>query len=133
MRTYRMDTLGSLDGLVAHEEPTPAPGPGEVLVRVKATALNVRDIFTIKGQSPFPVKTGVVPMSDAADGHHLIPRVAYGRLRMTEVEPFEGAAILEVPTFEEAEAWYDSPAYQAAVVHRFRGAKYRTFIVQGVS
>jgi alcohol dehydrogenase len=66
MRTYRMDTLGSLDGLVAHEEPTPAPGPGQVLVRVKATALNVRDIFTIKGQSPFPVKTGVVPMSDAA-------------------------------------------------------------------
>jgi NADPH:quinone reductase-like Zn-dependent oxidoreductase len=61
-----MDTLGSLDGLVAHEEPTPAPGPGQVLVRVKATALNVRDIFTIKGQSPFPVKPGVVPMSDAA-------------------------------------------------------------------
>jgi uncharacterized protein (DUF1330 family) len=68
----------------------------------------------------------------SANGHHLIPRVAYGRLQMTEGEPFEGAAILEFPTFEEAEAWYDSPAYQAAVVHRFRGAKYRTFIVQGV-
>src|ERR1700694_24196 len=66
MRTYRIDTIGGLDGLVAHEEPTPAPGPGEVLVRVKATALNVRDIFTIKGQSPFPVKNGVIPMSDAA-------------------------------------------------------------------
>ena len=66
MRTYRMDTLGSLDGLVAHEEPTPTPGPGEVLVRVKATAVNFRDVFTIKGQSPFPVKAGVIPMSDAA-------------------------------------------------------------------
>src|SRR6202165_1478535 len=66
MRTYRIDTIGGLDGLVAHEEPTPAPGPGEVLVRVKATALNVRDIFTIKGQSPFPVRSGVIPMSDAA-------------------------------------------------------------------
>jgi alcohol dehydrogenase len=33
---------------------------------VKATALNFRDVFTIKGQSPFPVKTGVIPMSDAA-------------------------------------------------------------------
>jgi len=43
-----------------------------------------------------------------------------------------GVVILEFPTFEEAEAWYDSPAYQSAVVHRFRGAKYRTFIVQGV-
>lgn len=66
MRTYRMDELGSLDGLVAHEEPTPTPGPGEVLVRVKATALNFRDIFTLMGKSPFPVKAGVIPMSDAA-------------------------------------------------------------------
>ena len=66
MRTYRMDKLGSLDGLVAHEEPTPTAGPGEVLVRVKATALNFRDVITMKGQSPFPVKTGAIPMSDAA-------------------------------------------------------------------
>jgi NADPH:quinone reductase-like Zn-dependent oxidoreductase len=66
MRTYRMDQIGSLDGLAAHEEPTPTPGPGEVLVRVKATALNFRDIFTLKGKSPFPVKLGVIPMSDAA-------------------------------------------------------------------
>ena len=36
------------------------------------------------------------------------------------------------PTFKEAEAWYDGAAYQAAVVHRVRGAKYRTFILQGV-
>src|ERR1700694_2286835 len=68
----------------------------------------------------------------SANGHRLTTRAAHGRIRMTEVEPIEAAAILEFPTFEEAEAWYDSPAYQAAVVHRFRGAKYRTFIVQGV-
>ena len=66
MHTYRIDTIGSLDGLVAHEEPTPAPGPGEVLVRVKASAFNFRDLFTIMGKSPFPVKSGVIPMSDAA-------------------------------------------------------------------
>src|SRR4029077_1838724 len=35
-------------------------------VRVKATALNVRDTFTLMGKSPFPTKTGVIPMSDAA-------------------------------------------------------------------
>jgi hypothetical protein len=39
---------------------------------------------------------------------------------------------LEFPTFEEAEAWYDSPAYRVAVVRRFRGARFRTFILQGV-
>ena len=64
-------------------------------------------------------------------GYRLTTRAAYGRLRMTEGEPIEGAVILEFPTFEEAEAWYNSPTYQAAVVHRMRGAKYRTFIVQG--
>ena len=68
----------------------------------------------------------------SATGHHLITRVAYGRLRMTEGSPIEGAVVLEFPTFQEAEAWYDSAAYQEAVVHRFRGAKYRTCIVQGV-
>ena len=68
----------------------------------------------------------------SAAGHRLVTRVAYGRLRMTEGAPIEGAVVLKFPTFEEAEAWYDSPAYQEAVVHRFRGAKYRTFIVQGV-
>ena len=68
----------------------------------------------------------------SAAGHRLVARVAYGRLRMTEGEPIEGAVVLEFPTFEEAEAWYDSPAYQEAVVHRFRGARYRTFRVQGV-
>jgi uncharacterized protein (DUF1330 family) len=68
----------------------------------------------------------------SAAGHRLTTRAAYGRLRMTEGERIEGAVILEFPTFEEAEDWYDSPVYQAAVVHRMRGAKYRTFIVQGV-
>jgi NADPH:quinone reductase-like Zn-dependent oxidoreductase len=66
MRLYRLESIGSLDGLVAREEPVPSPGPGEVLLRVRATALNFRDLLTAMGQSPFPVKAGVVPMSDAA-------------------------------------------------------------------
>ncbi len=69
----------------------------------------------------------------SAAGHPLVIRVAYGRLRMTEGALIEGAVVLEFPTFEEAEAWYHNAAYQEAVVHRFRGAKYRTFIVQGSS
>ena len=68
----------------------------------------------------------------SAIGHRVTTRAAYGRLRTTEGEPFEGAVILEFPTFEEAEAWYDSPAYRVAVVRRFRGARFRTFILQGV-
>jgi uncharacterized protein (DUF1330 family) len=39
--------------------------------------------------------------------------------------------ILEFPTFEEAKAWYDSPAYRKVREHRYKGADYRAVIVQG--
>src|SRR6266850_1465376 len=66
MHIYRLETIGSLDGLVAREEASPIPSAGEVLVRVKASALNFRDLAILLGKSPFPVRPGVVPMSDAA-------------------------------------------------------------------
>lgn len=65
-------------------------------------------------------------------GHPIGRLAAYGRVRSLEGRPLEGAVILEFPTFEDAEAWYDSPEYQEAVVHRFKGADYRTFIIEGV-
>jgi len=40
--------------------------------------------------------------------------------------------MMEFPTFREARAWCDSKAYQAASQHRFKGADYRTIIVEGV-
>jgi uncharacterized protein (DUF1330 family) len=44
----------------------------------------------------------------------------------------EGMAILEFPTFEEAKAWYLSPAYQEASKHRFQGGDYRFILVEGL-
>ena len=66
MRVYRLETIGNLDGLVAREEARPVPSAGEVLVRVKASALNFRDLAILSGTSPFTVRPGVVPISDAA-------------------------------------------------------------------
>jgi uncharacterized protein (DUF1330 family) len=40
--------------------------------------------------------------------------------------------ILSFATYEEALAWYNSPAYTAAREQRFKGADYRAFIVQGM-
>ncbi|ATQ44256.1 DUF1330 domain-containing protein [Caulobacter mirabilis] len=69
----------------------------------------------------------------AARGEHKItPRAFYGKHEVLEGDDVEGAVILEFPTFEEAKAWYDSPAYQEALQHRLKGATYRVLIVQGV-
>jgi len=66
MRCYRLEKAGSLDGLVQGEAPKPAPRAGEVLVRVRATALNFRDRMLVIGQHPLPARSGVAPLSDAS-------------------------------------------------------------------
>jgi uncharacterized protein (DUF1330 family) len=65
-------------------------------------------------------------------GHPVTLRVAYGKYEVLEGPAIEGAVVLEFPTMEAAKAWYDSPAYREAREHRFKGANYRAFIVQGV-
>ena len=44
----------------------------------------------------------------------------------------EGAVILEFPDRATARAWYDSPAYQAAVKFRHAGADSKAFFVDGL-
>jgi uncharacterized protein (DUF1330 family) len=56
----------------------------------------------------------------------------YGRHEVLEGPEVEGVVIVEFPSIDEAKAWYNSPAYRAAREHRFRGAEYRAFIVEGV-
>jgi uncharacterized protein (DUF1330 family) len=41
------------------------------------------------------------------------PRAIYGKHKVLEGAEIEGMVIIEFPTFEEASAWYESPAYQA--------------------
>jgi uncharacterized protein (DUF1330 family) len=57
---------------------------------------------------------------------------AYGRHVTLEGPEVEGVVVAEFPSREETRAWYDSPAYQEAARHRFRGAVYRGLIVEGV-
>src|ERR1700730_4928275 len=66
MHLYRLDTIGNLDGLGARDEAPPLPSARQVCARVKASPLNFRDLAILLGKSPFPVRPGVVPISDAA-------------------------------------------------------------------
>ncbi len=64
-------------------------------------------------------------------GHPVTVLAAYGRQEVLEGPEVEGVVILEFPSFDEAKAWYDSPAYREVREHRFRGADYRAVIVEG--
>ncbi len=57
---------------------------------------------------------------------------AYGKHLTLEGPDVEGVVIAEFPTLEEARDWYESPAYQEAAQHRYRGAVYRGLIVAGL-
>ena len=69
----------------------------------------------------------------AATGHDATLLALYGRFEVLEGDPIEGAVMVSFPTFDEAKAWYHSPAYQAAVQHRFAGSRYNVVIIDGVA
>ena len=67
MRIYQLGKLGSLDGLKITEAAIPQPGPGQVRVRMRACALNHRDLNIIFGTyTSVPLKPGAIPVSDGA-------------------------------------------------------------------
>jgi len=67
MRLARLDTVGSLDDLRIVEGPEPRPGPGEVLVRLRAASLNYRDLIAIAGGYGSRQRhKNLIPVSDGA-------------------------------------------------------------------
>ena len=50
MRAVVLRELGDPGKLRVEEWPSPVPGPGEVIVRVRAAALNHRDVWIRRGQ-----------------------------------------------------------------------------------
>jgi len=81
------------------------------------------------------------PMARASGAGHPIKGLAaasrlgsfvHGRHEVLEGADVEAVVIVEFPTFEDAKKWYDCPAYREAREHRFKGAKYRAVLVQGV-
>jgi NADPH:quinone reductase-like Zn-dependent oxidoreductase len=52
--------------LTRADVPTPQPGPGEILVRMRAASLNYRDVLIANGKGPGPILERLVPLSDGA-------------------------------------------------------------------
>jgi len=66
MKLYELQHRSGLDSLVRVERADPVPGPGQVLVAVKACSLNYRDLLVAKGAYGAPPPLGRIPLSDGA-------------------------------------------------------------------
>lgn len=66
MKAYRIHEMVGPDGLRREDLPGPKPGPGQVLVRVRATSLNYRDLMILKGTYSRNLPLPLVPLSDGA-------------------------------------------------------------------
>lgn len=64
MHAVQLTETGAPEVLRLREVPDPVAGPGQVLVALKAAALNRRDVFLRKGIAPSPIP--VIPGSDGA-------------------------------------------------------------------
>ncbi len=67
MKAIRLHELEGPRGLRYEDVPEPEPGPGEVVVRLRAAALNRRDAFATRGQYP-GVKPDILPAVPGSDG-----------------------------------------------------------------
>lgn len=65
MKSYQLQAIGNLNGLVVVDQPYPEPGPGEIVVRVRAVSLNYRDLLVVNGTYG-KISLPLVPASDGA-------------------------------------------------------------------
>ena len=66
MRTWEIQSGFGLANLRLAERPDPRPGPGQVLIRVRAVSLNYRDLLMVEGKYNPKQKLPLIPCSDGA-------------------------------------------------------------------
>ena len=96
MEAVRLHETGGPQSLRLDRIPTPAAGDGEVLVRLRAAALNHRDVFITQGLYP-NIRMPVTPGSDGA-----------GEIEAIGAGSFEGAVGDEV-VIDPLLGWGDDP------------------------
>jgi NADPH:quinone reductase-like Zn-dependent oxidoreductase len=66
MRAYEIVSDGGVDALALNSRPTPEPGHGEILLRMRASAINYRDLSTIEEPTARGIAYPRIPNSDGA-------------------------------------------------------------------
>ncbi|WP_205660546.1 zinc-dependent alcohol dehydrogenase family protein [Amycolatopsis antarctica] len=66
MRYHHLPSFTGADALRVAERDEPAPGPGQILVRMRAWSVNHRDLLIASGRYGRGMRANVVPLSDGA-------------------------------------------------------------------
>ena len=66
MRAYEIVSDGGVDALALNERQSPVPGKGEILVGIRASSINYRDLSTIEDPVPRGIIYPRIPNSDGA-------------------------------------------------------------------
>jgi NADPH:quinone reductase-like Zn-dependent oxidoreductase len=66
MKTYEITNTFGIDSLTLTERPDPKPGPGQILVQMRAWSINYRDLLMVKGLYNPKLRLPRVPFSDGA-------------------------------------------------------------------
>lgn len=77
MKAYVIQEPFGIDALALAERPVPQPGPGQVLVRMRAASLNYRDLLVVRGVWRPPV-----PRIPASDGVGEVEAIGEGVTRV---------------------------------------------------
>lgn len=81
MKVFQIQDDWSMDHLIIAERDQPEPGPGEVLLQVKAASINYRDLVVpLRGYGSF---TGTLPLVPISDGVGEVVEIGAGVTRVT--------------------------------------------------
>lgn len=66
MKAYEIQSNTGIDALKLVDRPEPKPAAGQVLIKIRATSLNYRDLLVVEGAYGSGVKYPLIPLSDGA-------------------------------------------------------------------
>ena len=66
MRVFEIRSPDGIDDLYLADRPEPRPGPGEILVRLRASSLNYRDLMIVQNPVSRGISLPLIPNSDGA-------------------------------------------------------------------
>lgn len=92
MRAIPIDHYGGPEVIVRRELPVPAPGPGEVLIRLAYSGINFMDIHTRQGKyAGSRTHPQALPTTLGIEGAGTIEAIGSGRVPATIPSPCAGA------------------------------------------